>query len=151
MWIRIGLLFSYLTSFTLCGIQPWDQKVFTSLFILTDDILFLYYACILLHILGVANQFITVTTSSLSFNFRPIASVEGRKLQGTKITLYTVLNSKTVAANKFFYSIWNMLLFKRTIPTKMFPAALRDSAGEVPSRKARACPIFLTMNCITPR
>lgn len=39
------------------------------------------------------------------FNFRPIASVEGRKLQGTKITLYTVLNSKTVAANKFFYSI----------------------------------------------
>lgn len=59
MRIRIGLLFSNFTSFTLCGIQPWDQQVFTSLFILTDDIFFLYYACILLHILGVANQFFT--------------------------------------------------------------------------------------------
>lgn len=61
------------------------------------------------------------------------------------------IKSEKSPAITFVYSIRMISLFRLTIPTKIFPAALMDSAGDVPSKKAKACPIFLTMNCITPR
>ena len=38
-----------------------------------------------------------------------------------------------------------------TCPIKIFPAALRDSVGEVPRHQAKKRAIYLIMNCITPQ